>query len=164
MGKNFLWVLLLLLGCSTAPKLKSQDQKKFTPTSQAERDRHLGYWVGEMTTKDGKFLRWLVERRKDGTYTLTHILRDSPQDSKKFDPARAFFELGIWGISGDVYFTATRQYFENGKINQYDVTDASLYDAYRIRSFDGTTFSYQNVETGDVFTVKKVPQGSKLEI
>ena len=72
------------------------------------------------------------------------------------------FELGIWGVSGDIYFTATRQYFENKKVANLDVTKAGLYDAYKIVSFDGATFVYRSLETGEEFTVRKIPKGAPI--
>ncbi len=151
------FVLLLLLSCATVPKKESQ-----VPKFHEKRADFLGYWVGEAPTKDGKFIKWLVERRTDGSFTLTHLMKTSPQDPVKFDPEKASFELGIWGVSGDIYFTATRQYFENKKVGNLDVTQAGLYDAYKIVSFDGTTFVYRSLETGEEFTVRKIPKGEPI--
>jgi hypothetical protein len=151
--------LTLLLGCTTkfsSPE-KSQD---FRP----RREEFLGYWIGEMPTKDGKFMRWLVEQRKDGAFTLTHVIKNSPEDPVKFNPEKATFELGTWGVSGDVYFTATRQYFEKGKVANFDTTDSGLYDAYKIVFFDGKTFTYRSLETGEEFTLKKIPKDAPLQL
>lgn len=158
MNKYF-FVLIFLISCST-PKNKTELGDNYQP----RRSEFLGYWIGEMPTKDGKFLRWLIERRVDGAFTLTHVIKDSPQDPRKFDPEKAKFELGTWGISGDVYFTATRQYYEGKKISNFDTSDPGLYDAYKIVSFDGKNFVYRSLETGEEFMVKKVPQGDKLEL
>lgn len=159
MNKFFL-MIFLLVACSTQIPKKSEKVPQFGP----QREEFLGYWIGEMPTKDGKFMRWLVERRIDGSFTLTHVIKDSPQDPRQFDPAKATFELGTWGVSGDVYFTATRQYYENGKVANFDTTQGSLYDAYKILSFDGKTMTYRSLETGEVFTIKKHPKDQKLEL
>lgn len=156
---KFFFVLIFLISCSS-PQKKAGPGENFQP----RRAEFLGYWIGEMPTKDGKFLRWLIERRVDGAFTLTHVIKDSPQDPRKLDPEKAKFELGTWGVSGDVYFTATRQYYEDKKISNFDTSDSGLYDAYKIVSFDGKTFTYRSLETGEEFTVKKVPQGEKLEL
>ena len=159
MNKFLILILFFLLACSSHPD-KPVSVKNYSP----QREEFLGYWIGELPMKDGKFMRWLVERRIDGTFTLTHVIRQSPQDQTKFDPEKAKFELGTWGVSGDVYFTATRQYFEDKKIGNFDVSDRSLYDAYKILSFDGRTFHYRSLETGEEFTMKKVPKDSKIEL
>ena len=156
---KFFFVLIFLASCSSLQK-KSETGPDYRP----RRAEFLGYWIGEMPTKDGKFLRWLVERRVDGAFTLTHIIKDSPTDSRKLDPEKAKFELGTWGVSGDIYFTATRQYYEGKKISNFDTSDPGLYDAYRIVSFDGSTFTYRSVETGEEFTVKKVARPEMLEL
>lgn len=158
---KFFFVLIFLIGCSTeTPRPATEKVKNYAP----QREEFLGYWMGEMTLEDGKFMRWLVERRLDGTFTLTHVIRASATDQTKFDPEKAKFELGTWGVSGDVYFTATRQYFENKKIGNFDVSDPGLYDAYKILSFDGKTMSYRALETAKEFTMKKVPKDSKLDL
>lgn len=156
---KILLFLLLLVGCSSV----SKKPEKY-PAFQEIREEFLGYWIGEMPTKDGKFMKWLVERRLDGTFTLTHVIKISPQDPVKFDPEKAIFELGTWGVSGNIYFTATRQYFEKGKIANFDTSVKGLYDAFKIIFFDGKTFTYQSIETGEEFTVKKVPKGAPVEL
>ncbi len=152
-----LFMLLLLFSCSTVP----QKVIGIQPFHE-KREDFLGYWVGVAPAKDGKFIKWLIERRMDGSFTLTHLMKNSPQDPVKFDPEKATFELGIWGVSGDIYFTATRQYFENKKVANLDVTKAGLYDAYKIVSFDGATFVYRSLETGEEFTVRKIPKGAPI--
>ncbi len=156
---KFLLLFFILAGCSSS----SEKIEKPSPF-QERREEFLGYWIGEMPTKDGKFLRWLVERRIDGAFTLTHVIKNTPKDPVKFDPEKATFELGTWGVSGNVYFTATRQYFEKGKVANFDTTDAGLYDAYKIVFFDGKTFTYRSLETGEEFTVKKIPKDGKIEL
>lgn len=156
---KFFFVFIFLVGCSSHGN-KSEHSLNYQP----RRSEFLGYWIGEMATPDGKFMRWLVERRVDGAFTLTHVMKDSSQDPRKFDPEKAKFELGTWGVSGDVYFTATRQYFENKKISNFDTTDPGLYDAYKIVSFDGKTFTYRSIESGEEFTVKKVPPGESPDL
>lgn len=149
---KFFFLLLFIISCSSVQKF------------QDKRADFLGYWVGEVPTLDGKRLKWLIERRIDGSFTLTHFIKSSPQDPVKFDPETATFELGVWGVSGDIYFTATRQYFENKKVKNLDVTDANLYDAYQIVSFDGSTLVYRALETDEEFTTQKVPKGTPIEL
>ena len=91
---KILIVLIFLIGCSQVPKKESRGTN-FVPL----REKFLGYWIGEKTLEDGKFMRWLVERRIDGTFTLTHVIRESAKDATKFDPEKAKFELGTWGVS-----------------------------------------------------------------
>jgi hypothetical protein len=157
---KILLVFLFIISCSTFLPVKHEKVPQYGP----KREEFLGYWVGEMSTKDGKFMRWLVERRIDGSFTLTHVIKDSPTDPRQFDPQKATFELGTWGVSGDIYFSATRQYYENGKIANFDTTQGSLYDAYKILFFDGKTMTYLSLETGEVFKVNKQPKDKKLEL
>ncbi len=158
---KIIFPLIILLSCST---LKSVNKESSRVAFQGQREAFLGYWIGEMPTKDGKFMRWLVERRADGTFTLTHVIQNSAQERVKFNPEKAFFEIGIWGVSGDIYFTATRQYFEKNKISNFDMTQPGLYDAYEILSFDGKSFRYRSLETREEFTVKKIPKGDPVEL
>ena len=157
--QKYFFFLFILFSCSTLPKPTATVDK-----FHEKRAEFLGYWIGEMPVKDGRFMRWLIERRADGSFTLTHLMKKSPDDPVKFDPEKAIFELGIWGVSGDVYFTATRQFFENKKIVNMDVSQAGLYDAYKIVSFDGSTFVYRSLESGEEFVVRKIPKGSPIEL
>lgn len=155
-----IFFLLLVMSCSSTPLSKPETVQNYQP----KREEFLGYWIGEMPTKDGKFMRWLVERRRDGAFTLTHVIKNSKEDPRKFDPESAMFELGTWGVSGNIYFTATRQYYENKKIANFDTSDPGLYDAYKIVFFDGETFTYRSLETGEEYTVKKVPKDQAVEL
>jgi hypothetical protein len=157
---KFIFLILFVLSCSHTP---AKDKK---PTLQLgpRREEFLGKWIGEQTTPDGKIVRWLADRRADGNFTLAFFVKDSPTDTRKFDPEKALYEIGIWGVSGDIFFTSTRQYFEHGKIANFDTTKAELYDAYQVLSFDGNTMVYRNLEDGVVYTMKKLQPDQKIEL
>lgn len=156
---KYILCLALLMSCSTRPQSSSAGENY-----QLRRGEFLGYWIGEKAVKNGKFARWLVERRIDGAFTFTLMIKDSPQDPRRFDPEKATYELGTWGVSGDIYFTATRQYYEKGKIANFDTTDPTLYDAYKIIFFDGNTMIYRGLDSGEEFTMRKIPKDQPVEL
>jgi hypothetical protein len=72
-------------------------------------------------------------------------------------------EYGVWGVSGNFYFTITQGFItETGDIEPADTSDASLYDVYEILELTSDSMTYKNVETGNVFTAKRVPLDFKL--
>ena len=93
-------------------------------------------WEGEIFTKDGDKRSWVMERFPDGTYRVS--FRVVSPGNKEIQQV----EVGLWGISGGVYFTLTRGVLENDQVVPADTTDPTLYDAYRIISLTDQTFEY----------------------
>lgn len=165
MNKFFLFLYLVLLaGCSSKNQNSQSYSKKSLQISQNERDQLVGLWTAETQKTDGKFERLFMEQKSDGTFTFTKMTRNSASEKLQFDATKDIVEVGIWGISGDIYFTATRQFYSEGKVRSYDLSRVGLYDAYKILKLDLDTFEYQSVETGVVLTLKKLPENSKLSL
>ncbi len=66
-------------------------------------------------------------------------------------------ETGIWGVSGDIYFTVIRGITYDGEIIAPPPEDASMYHTYRVLKLTKNSFEYQTIVTGNVFRSKKVP-------
>jgi hypothetical protein len=158
----FLLPLILLVagGCATSPGSKPgagdpstvHFEKPASPeTQRARRDQMVGKWFGEADMKEGGRRWWLKDARRDGTFTIK--FHSTMPDGK----ARDQVEAGIWGVSGNVYFTATREMWDGHAFREIDATDGTYYDAYEITAFDGQSMSYRNLDTGSEFRVKKVP-------
>lgn len=132
--------------------------KPETPAAiEARRDMMMGRWLGEMPTIDGKFYKWLMERRPDGEYTLETILMEGGKIKEKNS------EFGYWGVSGHLYFTLTRETLLKGKITPLDTNTANLYDGYEILQLGEGQFRYRHVETGNEYFVQRVPPDYTLE-
>lgn len=142
--------LPLLTGCSTA-----QPVHVFKPDSEAahvRRDVMVGRWFGESTTKEGGTIQHIVERREDGTYQIWFRVREA--SGRVWEQS----EIGLWGVSGSIYFTMTRGWVGKNEIRPADTTDATFYDAYEILSSSGEEVRYKSVELGDEYLVRRVPE------
>ncbi|MBT8136073.1 MAG: hypothetical protein KJO54_03560 [Gammaproteobacteria bacterium] len=150
-----LHVLMLLIvlaasGCAiqsvTAP---AGAVKAWSADSQHDRNLMVGKWLGEVRTEDDKLRITLSERSENGTYRITFRTYEGSQYDESI-------EVGLWGISGPVYFTIMRGWMTGGEFRPADTTQAYYYDAYRIISLDETSFEYESVETANRFSVRRV--------
>ena len=142
-------VLLAVSACASTVPLSSVDTKLWSETAQHDRDKMVGKWLGESGSDDEKLRLTLVERRENGTYTLTF----RTYEGRNYEEA---VEVGLWGISGPVYFTIMRGWMTAGRFSPSDTTRAYYYDAYKIIRLDNTAFEYQSVETGNRFVNRRV--------
>lgn len=154
---NYLFLLALLVGCAGTKKIAYM--KPETPAAiEARRDMMIGRWLGEMPTMDGKFYKWLMDRRSDGGFTLTGQLMEQGRVISRNT------EFGFWGVSGSVYFSMTREMLdEKGKIGALDTNSANYYDAYDILELGEGVFHYRHLETGNQYLVRRVANDYRLE-
>ena len=123
--------------------------KAWSDKSQHRRELMIGKWLGESKTTDGELRLALVERRENGTHSITFRLYDGSSYEESV-------EVGLWGMSGGVYFTIMRGWMTGGRFEPSDSTRAYYYDAYEIVRLDGTTFEYRSMETGNRFANRRV--------
>jgi hypothetical protein len=127
------------------------------PETAELRRQLLGKWYGEAELKEGGSRKWLAQRNADGSFRVDfHIA--SPGE-----PLFMISELGYWGVAGDVYFTMTRGIVRGERHADADVTDPRLYNAYTIIEAREDSFVYRNVETGSVFSLRKVDSSFLLD-
>ena len=140
---------LVLASCaSVSPVTHSKESE--TVQTVAQRQVLIGAWRGEAPVKGGGSRSWIVQRNPDGTYQVDFTLT-TPAGAKS-----SHSEVGVWGTSAGIYFTATRGYVEASGIDPADTTDPTLYDAYKIIDLTQNTFEYQNLSTGNRFVVKRI--------
>ena len=123
--------------------------KAWSDNAQHNRDLLVGKWLGESTSDNGDLQMTLVERRENGTYSLT-FRRYKGRDYKES------VEVGLWGLSGPIYFTIMRGWMTGGRFEPSDTAKAYYYDAYKIEQLDGATFEYRSVENGGRFSNRRV--------
>ena len=144
-----LLALPLVVGCAAAKPVHL-----FKPTTEAahvRRDSMVGRWFGESTTKDGGTIQHIVHRREDGTYQVWFRLREA--GGRLWQQS----EIGLWGVSGSIYFTITRGWVGKDEVRAVDASDATFYDAYEILDSSGDELRYRSVEVGDEYVVRRVP-------
>jgi hypothetical protein len=110
----------------------------------------VGTWRGTAKTKDGESRVWHVSRKVDGTFSTEFCI--SCETSKE----QRVVEFGVWGVSGDVYFTITRGWVEGKAKLDADPRDEGLYDAYYIIKIEGNSMRYRSASTGNEFIIERV--------
>lgn len=125
--------------------------------SLAETRRHdmlVGNWVGESPVKDGGRRQVLLERRADGTFTVTFRTHWGT------DRAMVERQVGQWGISGPVYFTITTGWLDGDHVDPTDLGQPYYYDAYRIVDLSENEFEFESFTTDTRYVLHRVPDDS----
>lgn len=145
-----LLALALVMGCTTSqPHHTISAMKSWSDEAQDRRTLMVGKWLGEARTDDDKLRLTLVERSANGTYRITFRTYDGNDYEESV-------EVGLWGLSGPVYFTIMRGWMTGGGFAPADTTQAYFYDAYEVISLDQVSFDYRSLETGNRFGVQRV--------
>ena len=148
--------LAALFGCASHHRLSYDEYKPEIHGAQERRDSLVGNWYGEAISKNGVQRRWINRRSSDGSYIIEMKIDDPSSEQ----PDR---EYGVWGMSGPVYFTMMRGWLdEDGEIRPSDPSDANFYDAYEIVQLTADAFTYRGLETGNVFTTRRVADDFSL--
>ena len=128
------------------------ESKPFLSIEKKElRATFVGKWTSKQSTKKGGIKESTISRSADSRYVVEHKISDNKsvllQESN---------EVGIWGVSGGIYFTVFRGWLENGQVSLSDPTDAYNYDAYKIKHVSPTRLIYENLSSGNEYIYTKV--------
>ena len=153
MARSLVLLLALLTvsgaSCSSVSPVTYTKDSESDPTV-AQRDLLVGTWRGDAPVKGGGNVTWEMIRHADGTYRV-NFMRTDVQGL-----VTAQSEVGIWGVSGGVYFSATRGFAEANGIEAAYTTDPALYDTYRIDLLTADMFEYESLSTGNRYIVRRV--------
>ncbi|MDB5981688.1 MAG: hypothetical protein JWQ69_2703 [Pseudomonas sp.] len=116
----------------------------------------IGKWYGEATTLDGKHMQQISEHRANGTFTVSF------RETDKSGQVLEHKEVGVWGVSGKIYFTITTAQIEGDRIRPFKPGNANLNDAYEIIELTATTFRDKSQDNGDDFTETRVDDAFQL--
>lgn len=153
-----LLVTVLVSGCSINPyELNSPAAVPINADQQLQHDLMLGKWYGNQPLKEGGTHEWIMQRGSRGQY-----LAEFKTTDKNGNVSRQT-EAGLWGVSGDVYFTIFMGYPHADGIELVDSSDPYHYDAYYILSLTETSFEYKNSRSGNTYRVIKKPDDFVLE-
>lgn len=147
-----LFLQLLTSGCvTTNTSNKAITDTKPESLSDEKTWKHLiGEWHGSQPTKGGGNREEICIRHPDGTYEVE--FKSTDKEGVVTDQK----EVGLWGVSGSIYFTIFRGWVKNGRIVPSNPSDPYIYDAYSIILLDETEFEYTDVSTGNEYKVIKV--------
>jgi hypothetical protein len=141
-------IALLIAGCATAPAIYTA--KPPDSSEDLRRNLLLGRWYGEAKTREGGKRLQIIDRNVDGTFKVQFRVIEG--SGKVWDQT----EVGLWGISGPVYFTITRGWIDGQRFLPANPTQATFYDAYEILELSKDKLCYKSFAIGDEYTVKRV--------
>ncbi len=116
----------------------------------------IGRWFSESVAPNGERRLELKELRRDGTYQVTFR---SIQPNGHFAEQT---EVGVWGVSGRVYFTIMQGYLAGGSITPVSREDPSYYDAYDILRLDGAELELRLPALNVRYLARRVPPSFRL--
>jgi hypothetical protein len=122
-----------------------------TAETIAQRQLLIGFWRGSSLITGGGTLNWTIERKADGTFRIDF------ESAGVKDMPNAFAETGIWGVSGNIYFTATRGFEVDGVVSKARTHEPELYDAYKIIRLEADRFEYQHLSSGNRYVSTRAP-------
>lgn len=143
--------MLLAAGCAAAPAIHTL--KPDEGAARARRDLLAGRWYGEEATEEGGKRLQIVEWNLEGVLKIR--FRTLERSGRSWDQT----EVGLWGISGPVYFTIITGWLQDGQFMPADPGDASFYDAYEILELNDKIFRYRSFAFGDEYTLRRVEEG-----
>jgi len=136
-------VVVLFSGCSSP-----------TATHPSSPNGLVGLWAGEIRELPAvAYTRWIADRRPDGTYSIT--FRNFSGDGSYYDNV----ETGTWHSHDALYYTITLTQHSIGRAPRRNV---HFEESYRIISLTESDFTYQDMKSGTVFSVRRVPEGYVL--
>lgn len=148
-----LFIVALLAGCATgAPGLPpiDVDAPLTSAEAQARRDLLVGTWYGDQPTADGGRAREIARLHPDGAFELYFRRTNAAGEETSWGDA------GFWGLVRDLHFTITLANIDDGVFLPADTTDAARYSVYRVIELTGTSFVYQSLVTGNVYSLERV--------
>jgi hypothetical protein len=110
----------------------------------------VGRWYLSQPTKEGGRKEAIMEHRQNGTYQVTFRVTQ-PDNNVELGT-----EVGLWGVSGNIYFSIFRGWVKDASVMQADLSDPYNYDAYRIIALNEKTFEYEHATTGNSYKSIKV--------
>ncbi len=119
-------IVLFIAGCATAPSIYTV--KPNDSSEEPRRNLLLGRWYGEERTREGGKRLEIIDRYVDGTFKIQ--FRVTEGSGKVWDQT----EIGLWGISGPVYFTITKGWLHDKDFSPADPTQSTFYCSATLRS------------------------------
>lgn len=168
--KKILFIFLLILaGCGsnhTSDSLIDAYKVELDGSQKKNWALLTGKWYGHQPTKSGGTRKEMTEFLKDGRYIFGFHAFDKDNTLES-----SYCQVGFWGISGHIHFTVNKGYLYSDQAGLLDCSnpsdqdvyfdledpsDPDNYDAYIVSKLTDKKFVYTHVETGNMFTLKKV--------
>lgn len=151
------FALVGVSGCVTAPARAPQVMGSWfmkegaAPEDSVSRKLLVGVWRGDST--DVHAVRRVEDSTlyANGTYMI-HFVEMTESGAVSIDQT----ECGLWGVSGDVYFTITQFTRQGSSAQPASPFDPSFYDAYRIVTLTTSVFEMKHNASGQLSRLTRV--------
>ncbi|MGQ0801985.1 MAG: hypothetical protein ACT4NL_17960 [Pseudomarimonas sp.] len=144
----FAVIALALVACTAVPTY-SGIKRTETENTLMQRQLLIGEWESTTKLSGGGVQTARSENRVDGTFTITFSNSGAPELPSEQT------EVGMWGVSGGVYFTITTGFINDGQFTPARMSNPAYYDSYRILHLDESKFDFENLSSGHRFTAFK---------
>ena len=124
---TLLLVVIGLCGCATEKSvIRVENGHKIEISgAQEKHDLFVGKWYEKEKTDAGGVQESISEHFPDGTTRVEFRVTEKGGSTRQT-------EYGVWGVSGNFYFTMTQGFIEgDGQMEPADTSDASLYDVMK---------------------------------
>ena len=146
---------MVSLNCISVPSGKEiieLNKAELIPNS-LDRSMLIGTWYGKHNMSEGGYREHIVQRFSDGSYRIRFKERDREGNVELSS------EVGLWGMSGNIYFTIFRGWLDGQNFKPSDPAVDTNYDAYYILELTNERFNYKHARTGNSYTINKVADG-----
>ena len=152
-----IFLTLAFSGCSTNIDFTSGSRVSGDTPRQNAVEEHtwstmVGKWYGKQPRHDGGTHEWLTTRYEDGTYEIVFRSTDP------YGTVERTVETGLWGVSGNVYYTIFEGWIRGGLFVSTDLEGQYTRDAYKIISLTESEMKYRSIENGAIFKIRRVPE------
>lgn len=154
-----LFLVVLVAGCAAgAPCVPAVDTAAplTSAAAQARRDLLVGTWYRNQPTVDGGSSEEIAVLHPDGAFELYFRRIDATGDVTSWGQA------GFWGLVGDLHFTITLANIDDELFLPVDTSDAGQYSAYRVLGLTESSFVYESLVTGNIYSLAKVDEQFEL--
>ena len=116
-------------------------------------DRKLlvGSWYGAKVDAENFTETEYAEIAIDGSYEF-HFTKHNAQGIL----VEQSFELGDWGLVGDIHFTIAKSELIDEQQFSVDFADPNTYQAYKVIELNNQIFKYQHIVSQEVFILRRV--------
>ena len=143
---------LVLSGCASQQQQPAKSDRYLNESQrQSQWDNFVGHWRTQRSNVIGGKNTITIKRFKDGRFVIQFKVFDKQEILKE-----EHREMGLWGISGDIYFTMFKGWIENDRFQPADSSKAALYNAYQIIEHGADKLTYRSLSSDNTFSYQRI--------
>ena len=117
-----------------------------------ERRALIGRWFRVELDDHGREIMEIAQLAEDGSYEFHFTI------SQQENLIEESIEFGDWGLCGDIHFTITKGEVIDNETFSANTADPNNYHAYKVLSLNNQVFSYQHIETQEIYVLKRITE------